>query len=169
MNYLTWATDALGKDGITYRLIVWALPILPMSMILFVWYILFNKAEVVVMPLWIKIFVSTIVLVFLHQEVEILRLLRAARKTAKQIKIDDKGHVELVLFSNKEIKLESFGVVDGVEQYERSSIYYRLLPKDGGNISIVTPTETYYISGTTHGVEDLKANLLRICHKDVRQ
>lgn len=162
MKLLTWNTDALGKNGIKYHLIIWSLPVLPVWLILFVWYIFFSPDAGMVQPLWIKVFVSLVVLIFLHQEIEIIRFAKAASKTAKIINICENRYVSLVLFSNKEIKLESFSIVEGVKVYESNSIFYRLFPVGEKNISIVTPTTVYYISGTTHGIEDLSAHLLRI-------
>lgn len=162
MKLLTWNTDALGKNGIRYHLIIWSLPGLPVFLILFVWYIFFGTDTVMVKPLWIYVFVSLVVLVVLDQVIDVIRFAIAASKTAKRINICENRYVSLVLFSNKETKLESFSIVEGVKVYESNSIFYRLFPKGGKNISIVTPTTVYYISGTTHGIEDLSAHLLRI-------
>lgn len=145
----------LGQNGIQFQVMLYSLPVLPLGVIAFIWYILIGEPTTI--P--IIIFVVFVSLVLLHQEIEVIRFIRVAALTVKKLVVSEDGHLIIYLFSNKTLTLSEFTVSKDVPDALNHNIYRRLFPKEKENGTISLSEGEYYLTGTIDGIEDLYQKL----------
>lgn len=150
-----WDSNVLARNGIQYHIILYALPVLPIGVVSFVWYILLRPGQA---PLPIIGIVMLVSLVLLHQEVEIIRFFRVASCTVKKVVFSGDDFI-IYLFSNKAIVLSEFNISKDIPEALNNSIYRKLFPKDKENGIIRTSEGEYYLTGTINDFENLYQRL----------
>jgi len=150
-----WVSNALSKNGRHYHVMLFLLPVLPLGIVGFVWYILWGEEY----NLFVLCFVAFVSAVLLHQEVEITRFIRVAARTVKRVVSSDDGDFIIYLFSNKTLTLSEFSVSKDIPDALNNNIYRRLFPKDKENGIIRTSEGEYYLTGTINDFENLYQRL----------
>jgi len=144
-----WISNALSKNGRHYHVIFYLLPVLPIGVIGFVWYILVGE-EYNLFVLGFVVFVSA---VLLHQEVEMIRFIKVASQTSKKIVCSGDDVISIHLFSGKVITLKNFTIENKVPESLTNNIYHRLFPVDKNSATITCDGKEYYLTGTIEGYE----------------
>jgi|GEM_PF-4309607 len=140
----TWTSDALSKNGSHYRVLIFMLPILPLGVVAFVWYILWGEAYNP-LALCIVVLVSA---TLLHQEISIIRLLKVASITSKKIVLYENDTVEVHLFNGEIITLKKFTITNSIPESLTGGIYFRLFPEEQDHATITCNGKEYYLTGT---------------------
>jgi hypothetical protein len=147
-----WSTVALGKNGMAYRFMLFGLPVIPVSLLVFAWFILSGHP-----PFPIILFVVFVLLVLSHQVLEVVNFLRVAAVTAREVYIDN-GGIFLQLFSGRVVSLNSNAIIANIDLSKIKSSQ-KLFPENMKHLSIVNDEESFYISGTTEKFDDMYKEL----------
>lgn len=146
-----WSTLALGSEGKVYKIMLFTLPVIPAAMIVFTWYVLYAGNNFPPIP--IVVFVVCVLLVFIHQILEVINFLRAARITAKNIYIKEKK-IFLQLFSGKTVELSPIAYVEDIGKFKVKPDS-KLFIKDMRHLALIDGDDVFYISGTTERFDEL--------------
>ena len=154
-----FVSHALSKQGIHYQISLFLLPVLPLSLALLVWFVFFYEVSPQDAPIFLIVLTLVGALIVLHQEIDVIRFLRVASRTAKAVTLLDDGIV-LTLFSNKTVQINGISVSNDADRYTKSVVHKRLFPKGSKNLSVFSHNQEYFISSTTDDFENLKRILV---------
>ena len=159
-NETTWKNEALGKNGRVYFLLKYSLPILPVGIMGFAWYMLCPAGTFEKMPTAVVAFVFFAVVLFFHQTYDAYNFIFVASKTAKIVTFKDRSVLELKLFSNKIIRSDDFVFISEQGDFSKTKKYKGLFAL---NIPYGTVTLNdggiFYISGKTEKYENICSEL----------
>lgn len=142
----------LGEDRGTYKLMIYLLPVIPIGVFTFVWYMWSKNLDMLVSS-----FIAVFALIFLYQTYEVICFFKVAGKTVFKIKIQEKG-VDIELFSGRRVQL---GFPLDTQYFGNGGIKYasKLFPKSAGFMQINTSRETVFISPLTDDFLELREKL----------
>ncbi len=153
-----WTTKTLGENGGTYKLLIYSLPVMPIIIIVFAWYVLYDGNNFA--PLFVFLFVTLVSAVLLHQWLEILNFVKTARVTAKDIYIKN-NKIFLQLFSNKSVEISSNASIEDIGKYKIKPDR-ALFIKGMQHLAIKDGEQVFYISGTTQNFDELHKKITEI-------
>ena len=154
-NY--WKNEGLGKNGKSYFYLMYATPIIPLSVFAVNLYMFSGKTE---LPITIIIILIIFSLVFFYQTYEVVSFLNIASKTAKNISINKQGVLILRLFNNKLININSFTYTNKLGEFSKKDKVNILFPRNKTYIEIKTNNgNSYYVTRKTNDFLKLCNNL----------
>lgn len=140
----TWTSNALSKNGSHYRVLIFMLPILPITVVGIVCFVLWAGLH----DLFILCLLVFSCATFLYQEINIIRLLKVASKTSKKIVLYENDTVEVHLFNGEIITLKKFTITNSIPESLTGGIYFRLFPEEQDHATITCNGKEYYLTGT---------------------
>jgi hypothetical protein len=148
----TKKNKVLGEDGGTYKFMIYLLPIIPIGVFSFVWYMWSKNLD-----MFVSSFIAIFALVFLYQTYVVICFLKVAGRTVFKIKIQEKG-VDIELFSGRRVQL-AFPL--DIQYFGSRDIKHasKLFPKSAGFMQINTTGETFFISPATDDFSELREKL----------